>query len=436
MFTSCASEANNYALKAFALANQQRGRHIITSCAEHSSIMSSAAQLEKVFGFEVTYLPLHADGTVHLEDVRSALRKDTILVSIMCVNNETGCINDIRAIADHVHAHSRAMMHSDLVQALGKMDIDLSFLDMATFSAHKIFASRAAACCFIGPNVELLPLISAGQQEDGLRGGTSNAPQRDRICQNAAGLALEEQQAHIDHVRQINAYARRQLQQIRADRYQFARGGTAVHSEFFLPVCGQRDHAQRAGCQRHPVSARRAHAIPKAKAISHVLLAMGKDEVHATHAVRLSFSASDHDGRDRFLHSVIKGDYKRLCDKDNLVYDHILIRYGELSTKGKNRKDFIKKLFTNVKNALSGFPALTLEKTHDRMYINLNGEDPFAVKPYLEKVFGISSFSFAIRCASDIEAIKATTLTLARKEEGRTFNGGGTQELEAVSDDL
>ena len=107
--------------------------------------------------------------------------------------------------------------------------------------------------------------------------------------------------------------------------------------------------------------------------------------------------------------------------QDNLVYDHILIRYGELSTKGKNRKDFIKKLFTNVKNALSGFPALTLEKTHDRMYINLNGEDPFAVKPYLEKVFGISSFSFAIRCASDIEAIKATTLTLARKEEGRTF---------------
>ena len=117
MFTSCASEANNYALKGFALANQQRGRHIITSCAEHSSIMSSAAQLQEVFGFEVTYLPLHADGTVHLEEVKKALRKDTILVSIMCVNNETGCINDIRAIANYVHAHSRAMVHSDLVQA-------------------------------------------------------------------------------------------------------------------------------------------------------------------------------------------------------------------------------------------------------------------------------------------------------------------------------
>ena len=107
--------------------------------------------------------------------------------------------------------------------------------------------------------------------------------------------------------------------------------------------------------------------------------------------------------------------------QDNFVYDHILIRYGELSTKGKNRKDFIKKLFNNVKNTLSGFPALDYEKTHDRMYIHLNGEDPFQVKTYLEKVFGISSFSFAVRCDSDIEAIKATTLALAEQDEQRTF---------------
>ena len=107
--------------------------------------------------------------------------------------------------------------------------------------------------------------------------------------------------------------------------------------------------------------------------------------------------------------------------QDNFVYDHILIRYGELSTKGKNRKDFIKKLFNNVKNALSGFPALDYEKTHDRMYIHLNGVDPFQVKTYLEKVFGISSFSFAVRCDSDIEAIKATTLALAEQDEQRTF---------------
>ena len=133
LYASCASEANNYALKGFALANQNRGKHIITSCAEHSSIQSSARQLEEVFGFEVTYLPLHADGRVHLEDVKEALRKDTILVSIMLVNNETGCINPIEEIATYVHAHSRAVVHSDMVQGLGKMTLTLAAVDMATF---------------------------------------------------------------------------------------------------------------------------------------------------------------------------------------------------------------------------------------------------------------------------------------------------------------
>ena len=120
--------------------------------------------------------------------------------------------------------------------------------------------------------------------------------------------------------------------------------------------------------------------------------------------------------------------------QDNLVYDHILIRYGELSTKGKNRKDFIKKLFTNVKNALSGFPALTLEKTHDRMYINLNGEDPFAVKPYLEKVFGISFICHPL--CQRYRGDQGDDADIGPQGRRAHLQGGGTQELEAVSDDL
>ena len=235
MFTSCASEANNYALKGFALANQQRGRHIITSCAEHSSIMSSAAQLQEVFGFEVTYLPLHADGTVHLEEVKKALRKDTILVSIMCVNNETGCINDIRTIANYVHAHSRAMVHSDLVQALGKMELDLSFLDMATFSAHKIFGLKGSGLLYHRANVELLPLISAGQQEDGLRGGNEQCADGDRVCEDAAAGAGGAGGAYRACAQDQRLCAQPACADPR-DRHQFAAGGTALHPEFFLPV--------------------------------------------------------------------------------------------------------------------------------------------------------------------------------------------------------
>ena len=96
--------------------------------------------------------------------------------------------------------------------------------------------------------------------------------------------------------------------------------------------------------------------------------------------------------------------------QNDFVYDHILIRYGELSTKGKNRKDFIRRLYTNVKHALNMFEAIEIEKTHDRMYIHLNETDPFEIKPYLEKIFGISSFSFAVRVDSDIEKLVSRTL--------------------------
>lgn len=288
MFTSCASEANNYALKGFALANQQRGRHIITSCAEHSSIMSSAAQLQEVFGFEVTYLPLQADGTVHLEEVKKALRKDTILVSIMCVNNETGCINDIRTIANYVHAHSRAMVHSDLVQALGKMELDLSFLDMATFSAHKIFGLKGSGLLYHRANVELLPLISAGQQEDGLRGGTSNAP-TEIVFAKTLRLALEEQAAHIAHVRKINDYARSQLAQIPEIDINSPQEALPFILNFSCLCIGSEIMLNALDAKGFCVSAQ-STCNSKGKAISHVLLAMGKDELHATHAVRLSFS--------------------------------------------------------------------------------------------------------------------------------------------------
>ena len=106
---------------------------------------------------------------------------------------------------------------------------------------------------------------------------------------------------------------------------------------------------------------------------------------------------------------------------NNITYDHILVRYGELSTKGKNKKDFIKKLHQNVKNALRNFPELTYERTFDRLYILLNGSDPYAISPVLAKVFGISSFSFAIRINSEIEEMIDVSLKIAQSSTASTF---------------
>lgn len=108
-------------------------------------------------------------------------------------------------------------------------------------------------------------------------------------------------------------------------------------------------------------------------------------------------------------------------EQNNIQYDHILVRYGELSTKGKNKKDFIKRLLHNVKNALKSFNQLEYEKTHDRLYILLHGEDALAVSGILQHVFGISSFSFAIKIASDIDEMRKVSLAVAKEFEGATF---------------
>lgn len=288
LFTSCASEANNYAIKGFALANQNRGKHIIISAAEHSSIESSARQLEEIFGFTITRLPLHADGTVHAEDIKQALRKDTILVSVMNVNNETGCINDIAALADCVHTHSRAVFHSDMVQALGKMPLALEQVDMATFSAHKIFGLKGSGLLYYRRPLTLLPLICAGQQENGLRGGTSNAPS-EIVFAKTLRLALAEQEEHIAHVQTLNAYCRERLAEIEdieinspPDALPFILNFSCLHvgSEIMLNALDAKGIC---------VSAQ-STCNSKGKAISRVLLAMGRGELRATHAVRVSFS--------------------------------------------------------------------------------------------------------------------------------------------------
>jgi cysteine desulfurase len=175
IFTSGATEANNTIIKGIALANRHKGNHLITSPVEHSSVYSSMEWLQDEFGFEVTYLPVDEDGRVRPQDLKDALRPETILVSIMHVNNEIGTIMPIDELADIVKAHSRAYFHVDCVQALGKMPIDLTKVDAASFSAHKINGVKGSGIMLKRKNVNMLPLISGGQQEFGLRGGTHNA---------------------------------------------------------------------------------------------------------------------------------------------------------------------------------------------------------------------------------------------------------------------
>ena len=138
IFTSCGSEANNMAIKGIAFQYQNRGKHIITTSIEHSSVYETCKELEEVFGFEVTYLPVDHTGHIHIDDLKKSIRNDTILVSVMCINNEVGSIQPIEEIKNVLKDHPLVKFHVDMVQALGKIKIDLKGIDCASFSAHKI----------------------------------------------------------------------------------------------------------------------------------------------------------------------------------------------------------------------------------------------------------------------------------------------------------
>ena len=168
------------------------------------------------------------------------------------------------------------------------MTLPLAAVDMATFSAHKIFGLKGSGILYHREHLRLLALISAGQQEGGLRGGTSNAP-TEIVFAKTLRLALEEQAAHIAHVRELNAYARAQLQTVRDIEINSPAEALPFILNFSCLSIGSEIMLNALDARGICVSAQ-STCNSRGKAISHVLLAMGKDELRATHAVRLSFS--------------------------------------------------------------------------------------------------------------------------------------------------
>ncbi|MBN8544907.1 MAG: cysteine desulfurase [Ignavibacteria bacterium] len=180
VFTSGATEAINLAIKGFVRKNRDKGKHIITVQTEHKAVLDVCASLETE-GFETTYLPVDSGGLINLEDLKNAFRPDTILVSVMYVNNETGVIQPIEEIARITHEHAAIFM-TDATQAVGKIPVDVNKMgiDMLTFSGHKFYGPKGIGGLFFRgrrPNkVKLATIQHGGGHESGLRSGTLNVP--------------------------------------------------------------------------------------------------------------------------------------------------------------------------------------------------------------------------------------------------------------------
>ena len=286
IFTGSATEANNMAIKGAAFKNQHKGKHCITTKIEHSSVLNTFKQLQEYFGFEVDYLDVDAFGVLSYDQLKQSLRKDTILVSIMAINNEIGTIADIEQIKKIVKSSSSAILHVDFVQMLGKYPIDLNRIDLATFSAHKIGGLKGSGLLIRNTQVELMPLISGGQQEYSLRGGTSNTLANITFAK-ALRIALEKMVSEFSRIKEINDYLRSELTLIPQLDILTPQSGSAYILAFSYPSIPSEIMMNALSQRKIYVSAH--STCTSQSAYSHVHLAIGLKEHAANGVIRLSF---------------------------------------------------------------------------------------------------------------------------------------------------
>ena len=286
-FTSCGSESDVWAITRGAESAARRGRHIISSAVEHDAVRKTLEELESR-GFEVTYLSPEKDGSVSVDAVKAALREDTILVTLMMVNNETGGITDIAAIAKMLKGcGSKALLHTDAVQGFMKVPFSAKKLgaDMISISGHKIHAPKGIGALYIKTGVKIKPLIRGGAQEGGMRAGTEAMPQIAAFGK-AAEIAFSGMKDNCDTMASLRALA---MSTICADipEAQIIGGGAPHILSVSLP--GWRSEVLMNFLEAEGIYVSRSSACKKGGR-SHVLEAMRLPAQVIDGAIRVSFS--------------------------------------------------------------------------------------------------------------------------------------------------
>ena len=204
IFTSGATEANNLAIKGYALANINRGNHIITTAIEHPSVLNTVKSLEK-YGYEITILPVNDKGVIEVNSLKAAIKDNTILVSVMSVNNEVGSINPIKEIGELLKDYPKIAFHVDMTQAIGKVDIPLENTDMFSFAGHKIHGLLGSGALIKEKKIILEPINNGGGQENNLRSGTNTLALSASLAK-ALRLVINKQKENYQKVSNLRDY--------------------------------------------------------------------------------------------------------------------------------------------------------------------------------------------------------------------------------------
>ena len=300
-FTSCGTESDNWAIQAALWQGRHTGKHIITTAVEHSAILEPCKLLAQQ-GYDVTYLKPGRDGNITVEQVANALREDTVLVSMMLVNNETGCVFPVAETARLLREKkSSALLHCDAVQGFLKVSCDPAGwgVDMMSLSGHKLGAPKGIGALYIGPRRrEPRPLLPGGGQERGLRSGTEATAQIAGFAK-AVELRLEDYDAKLAHMTALRDYCREKL--LAMGGVVPVGAGTAPHIlSVSLVGYPSANIVTELGAEGICISA--GSACHQGKA-SHVVSALGLDKKTAAGVIRISFSPDN-----------TTGDVDALCD--------------------------------------------------------------------------------------------------------------------------
>lgn len=291
IFTSGATEANNIAIKGAALAKMNRGKHIVTTAIEHPSVIESFEQLKALFGFDISYIQVNEQGHADMTHLKEVLRPDTVLVSMMHVNNETGAIQPIEEAAGIIREHAKnALFHVDGVQGMCKVALNKQLdVDLLTMSGHKIHGLKGTGALFLKKDVILAPFITGGEQELGLRSGTEN-PAGAVSLAKAMKQSYEQLDKHHDEMLNLKTQLQKQLGDIEGIVMNTPRAQSSPHIVNFsvpgIQIEVLLHMLEKEGIYVSTTSACSA----KKKEPSRVLLAMGKSEEVAKSSMRISLT--------------------------------------------------------------------------------------------------------------------------------------------------